>query len=69
MLLICYLKVYIFIICYYLQYITIIQQGKSLIPLPTIDVGEASQIKQQALRVTMTLVVLLVLLRPGILHI
>ena len=30
----------------------------SLIPLPTIDVGETSQIKQQAFRVTMTLMVL-----------
>ena len=36
---------------------SIIGRG-SLIPLPTIDVGEASQIKQQAFRVTMTLVVL-----------
>ena len=30
----------------------------SLIPLPTIDVGETSQIKQQAFRVTMALMVL-----------
>ena len=30
----------------------------SLIPLPTIDVGETSQIKQQAFRVTMTFMVL-----------
>jgi len=30
----------------------------SLIPLPTIDVGEASQIKQQAIRVIMTLMAL-----------
>ena len=30
----------------------------SLIPLPTIDVGETSQIKQQAIRVTMTLMAL-----------
>ena len=30
----------------------------SLIPLPTIDVGETSQIKQQAIRVIMTLMVL-----------
>ena len=30
--------------------------GCALIPLPTIDVGEASQIKQQAFRVTMTLI-------------
>lgn len=36
---------------------SIIGRG-SLIPLPTIDVGEASQIKQQAFRVTMTLMVL-----------
>ena len=30
----------------------------SLIPLPTIDVGETSQIKQQAFRVSMTFMVL-----------
>ena len=36
---------------------SIIGRG-SLIPLPTIDVGETSQIKQQAFRVTMTFMVL-----------
>jgi hypothetical protein len=36
---------------------SIIGRG-SLIPLPTIDVGETSQIKQQAFRVIMTLMVL-----------
>ena len=36
----------------------IFQVVGSLIPLPTIDVGETSQIKQQAFRVTMTFMVL-----------
>ena len=41
-----------------LAYVHSILGRGSLIPLPTIDVGETSQIKQQAFRVTITLMVL-----------